>query len=115
MRADKPVAYYQVSTARQGASGLGLDARRQAVATFLCRQTVVAEFKETESGKRADRPELTRAISACRLYGGSLCDRPTPNSRYDLQNISVGTQTDKLIPQSCVLGVYTLDVGGRLP
>lgn len=72
MRADKLVAYYRVSTARQEASGLGLDAQRQAVAMFLGGSAVVAEFTETESGKRTDRPELARAISACRLYGARL-------------------------------------------
>lgn len=72
MRADKLVAYYRVSTARQEASGLGLDAQRQAVAAFLGSQAVVAEFTETESGKRTDRPELARAIGACRLYGARL-------------------------------------------
>ena len=72
MRADRMVAYYRVSTARQEASGLGLDAQRQAVTAFLAGSAVVAEFTETESGKRADRPELARAISACRLYGARL-------------------------------------------
>jgi DNA invertase Pin-like site-specific DNA recombinase len=72
MRADKLVAYYRVSTARQEASGLGLDAQRQAVAAFLGGSAVAAEFTETESGKRTDRPELARAIGACRLYGARL-------------------------------------------
>lgn len=72
MRADRLVAYYRASTARQEASGLGLDAQRQAVAAFLGGAPVVAEFTETESGKRADRPELARAIGACRLYGARL-------------------------------------------
>ncbi|RUP17422.1 recombinase family protein [Methylobacterium sp.] len=70
MRADRMVASYRVSTARQEASGL--DAQRQAVAAFLGGSAVVAEFTETESGKRTDRPELARAISACRLYGARL-------------------------------------------
>lgn len=72
MRTDKLVAYYRVSTARQESSGLGLDAQRQAVTAFLGGAAVVAEFTETESGKRSDRPELARAISACRLYGARL-------------------------------------------
>lgn len=72
MRADKLVAYYRVSTARQEASGLSLDAQRQAVAAFLGGAAVLAEFTETESGKRTDRPELARAIGACRPYGARL-------------------------------------------
>jgi DNA invertase Pin-like site-specific DNA recombinase len=72
MRVDKLVAYYRVSTARQEASGLGLDAQRQAVSAFLGGAAVLAEFTETESGKRTDRPELARAIGACRLYGARL-------------------------------------------
>lgn len=42
------------------------------MATFLGESAVVAEFTVTESGKRSDRPELTRAIGACRLYGARL-------------------------------------------
>ncbi|MBF0611890.1 MAG: recombinase family protein [Magnetococcales bacterium] len=62
------VAYYRVSTERQGKSGLGLDAQRQAVSSFL--QTsdmqLINEFVEVESGKKADRPELMKALELCR-------------------------------------------------
>jgi DNA invertase Pin-like site-specific DNA recombinase len=52
------VSYYRVSTARQGRSGLGLEAQRAAVASYIASAggEVVAEFTEIESGKRADRP-----------------------------------------------------------
>ena len=52
------VAYYRVSTARQGRSGLGLEAQRAAVADHLNGGSwrLVAEFTEVESGKRSDRP-----------------------------------------------------------
>jgi len=66
----KFVAYYRVSTDRQGKSGLGLDAQRAAVATYLnggC-WTIVAEFTEIESGRRSDRPELDKALAAARLH-----------------------------------------------
>ena len=68
------VLYFRVSTDRQGKSGLGLDAQRAAVATFLNggAWTVAAEFTEIESGKNNDRAELARAIRACRVYGAKL-------------------------------------------
>jgi DNA invertase Pin-like site-specific DNA recombinase len=66
----KFVAYYRVSTDRQGKTGLGLDAQRQAVATYLNggNWQIVAEFTEVESGKRADRPQLDQALAAARLH-----------------------------------------------
>ena len=68
------MAYYRVSTAQQGRSGLGLDAQREAVRVFLAaRADELAEaFTEIESGKNADRPQLARALDACRLTGGVL-------------------------------------------
>src|SRR4051794_18243920 len=68
------VAYYRVSTAKQGASGLGLEAQKTAVRDYLNGGSwrLAAEFTEIESGKRDDRPELQKAISACRLYGARL-------------------------------------------
>ena len=53
------VAYYRVSTERQGRSGLGLEAQQHAVAIFINGGSeLVAEFIEVESGKRDERPEL---------------------------------------------------------
>lgn len=61
------VAYYRVSTDRQGASGLGLDAQRAAVAAFVNgRGELAAEYTEIESGRKNDRPELHQALEACR-------------------------------------------------
>lgn len=61
------VAYYRVSTDRQGASGLGLDAQRASVATFVAgRGVLTAEFTEIESGRKNDRPELHQALDLCR-------------------------------------------------
>jgi DNA invertase Pin-like site-specific DNA recombinase len=68
------VAYYRVSTTRQGKSGLGLEAQRAAVREHLNggRWRLVAEFTEIESGKRSDRPKLVEALKACRLQGAKL-------------------------------------------
>lgn len=62
------IAYYRVSTDRQGRSGLGLDAQRAAVAAYVAGQgELAAEFTEVESGKRHDnRPQLAAALVACR-------------------------------------------------
>lgn len=70
----KFVAYYRVSTARQGASGLGLDAQRSAVERYV--QSVggqlLASFEEVESGAKSDRPALAKAMERCRLTGAKL-------------------------------------------
>ena len=63
------VAYYRVSTQKQGASGLGLEAQQAAVEAY---GSPVEAFTEVESGKRADRPELARAIAACRRLKATL-------------------------------------------
>ena len=70
----KVVAYYRVSTERQGRSGLGLEAQRKAVLDYLNggRWTLVAEHTEVESGKHNDRPELAKALADCRLHGATL-------------------------------------------
>jgi DNA invertase Pin-like site-specific DNA recombinase len=66
------VAYYRVSTDRQGQSGLGLDAQRTAVAGFVGARALIAEFTEVESGKRADRPQLAAALELCRRQRAML-------------------------------------------
>jgi DNA invertase Pin-like site-specific DNA recombinase len=68
------VAYYRVSTDRQGKSGLGLEAQQRAVMDYLNGGAweLVAEFTEVESGKRSDRPALAQALEACRRYKAKL-------------------------------------------
>jgi hypothetical protein len=69
------IAYYRVSTAKQGRSGLGLEAQKAAVLDFLNGGSwkLLGEFTEVESGKRAsNRPELARATEQCRMTGAKL-------------------------------------------
>ena len=70
----KFVAYFRVSTDRQGKSGLGLEAQREAVMNYLDggRWTLIKEFTEVESGKRNDRPELVKALAACKRQKAKL-------------------------------------------
>lgn len=65
------IAYYRVSTARQGESGLGLEAQRAKVQQLAAERgaEVVAEFTEVESGRKADRPQLAAALAAARKLG----------------------------------------------
>ncbi|MGY4618578.1 DNA invertase Pin-like site-specific DNA recombinase [Bradyrhizobium sp. USDA 4472] len=73
MQQSRYVAYYRVSTQRQGRSGLGLAAQRKAVTERLCDGgQLIAEYTEVESGRRTDRPRLAEALSACRLHRAVL-------------------------------------------
>jgi DNA invertase Pin-like site-specific DNA recombinase len=70
------VAYYRVSTKKQGRSGLGLDAQRESVAVYLAgvKGKSIAEFVEVEHGTRKgnDRPQLQAALAQCRVHGATL-------------------------------------------
>lgn len=70
----KLVAYYRVSTAKQGESGLGLEGQMTAVELFAASQgaRVVRSYQEVETGKRADRPELLKAIGHAKRSGARL-------------------------------------------
>jgi DNA invertase Pin-like site-specific DNA recombinase len=70
----KFVAYYRVSTEKQGRSGLGLEAQQEAVRSYLNGGSwkLMAEVVEVESGKRNDRPKLAEALRLCRLQGAIL-------------------------------------------
>jgi len=66
------VAYYRVSTKRQGDSGLGLEAQQEAVRRFISGAALVVEHQEVESGSRADRPALEAALRDCRIHRATL-------------------------------------------
>ena len=68
----KFVPYYRVSTAKQGRSGLGLEAQQASVQAYLKDGQIVAEYIEVETGKRNDRPELAQAIEHARREGATL-------------------------------------------
>jgi len=67
------VSYLRVSTARQGVSGLGLEAQREAIQRHIAiNGQLLAEFVEVESGKKNERPEIAKAIAACRASHATL-------------------------------------------
>lgn len=82
------VAYERVSTARQGASGLGLEAQRKVIDDFAASRgaEVLARFTEVESGRKADRPELAKALHLAKVTGATLViaklDRLSRNAAF---------------------------------
>lgn len=88
MPAGTYVAYFRVSTARQGRSGLGLDAQRDAVLAYLNGGNwhLKADYTEVESGGNDARPQLAKALAACRIYGATLIvaklDRLSRDARF---------------------------------
>jgi DNA invertase Pin-like site-specific DNA recombinase len=94
----KFVAYYRVSTDKQGKSGLGLDAQKEAVRQRLDggRWQMVGEFVEVESGKRASRPQLDAALAVCKKDRAKLIvaklDRLSRNVAFLLKLIDAGVE-----------------------
>jgi DNA invertase Pin-like site-specific DNA recombinase len=86
----KITAYYRVSTKRQGESGLGLEAQKDAVHRMARSNdwTIIAEFIEVETGKTADRPQLQAAIRHAKLTNSTLVvaklDRLARNAAFTL-------------------------------
>ena len=70
----RTINYYRVSTAKQGRSGLGLDAQRAAIEAFCASRGCepLGEYTEQESGKRDDRPELAKALHHAKVTGATL-------------------------------------------
>jgi DNA invertase Pin-like site-specific DNA recombinase len=82
------IGYERVSTARQGASGLGIAAQRQAIDGFVAQRsgTLIARFTEVESGRNPDRPELGKALHLAKVTGATLViaklDRLSRNAAF---------------------------------
>lgn len=91
MKNTNVVAYYRVSTQRQGVSGLGLEAQRQTVHSFCesKKAVIIAEFTEIESGKKNNRPQLLEAIKLCKEKDATLViaklDRLARNYSFVMQ------------------------------
>jgi DNA invertase Pin-like site-specific DNA recombinase len=70
----KVVSYIRVSTQKQGQSGLGLEAQQAAVAQYgkSVGAGIIGEYREVETGKRANRPELAKAIAHAKREGATL-------------------------------------------
>lgn len=66
------VAYYRVSTQKQGYSGLGLEAQQEIIHNYLHETSPIAEYTEVESGRKTDRPKLKEALALCRKTGATL-------------------------------------------
>lgn len=72
MMGKRYIGYFRVSTQKQGASGLGMDAQRRIVAQAAGGGDIIAEYTDVESGRKNDRPELKKALAHCRQAGAVL-------------------------------------------
>lgn len=111
------VGYYRVSTARQGRSGLGLEAQQASVREYLARVGGVelASFVEVESGRKNTRPKLADAILRCKQSNATLLvaklDRLSRNAAFLMNLRDSGVQFEALdIPgaNSMTVGVLAL-------
>jgi len=80
------IAYYRVSTTKQGNSGLGLEGQKIAVKNFIGGNNLLQEFTEIESGKNDSRIELQKAMAAAKQHGATLViaklDRLSRNAAF---------------------------------
>jgi DNA invertase Pin-like site-specific DNA recombinase len=108
------IAYYRVSTDRQGANGLGVAAQREAVARFIGAGQLVAEYTEVESGKKhANRPQLLAALAECRKRRAVLLiarlDRLARNVAFIANLMESGVDFVAVdIPQATRLTIHIL-------
>jgi DNA invertase Pin-like site-specific DNA recombinase len=114
MNSNRYIAYYRVSTQRQGRSGLGLDAQRMAIKNRLsggCE--LISEHTEVESGGRNERPRLAEALSACRLHRATLIiaklDRLARNVAFVSNLMEAGVDFEAVdFPQANRLTIHIL-------
>ena len=66
------IAYLRQSTTKQEMSGLGVEAQREIIQNYLKDRKPIAEYIETESGRKSDRPKLTEALGLCRKTSSTL-------------------------------------------
>lgn len=109
------VAYYRVSTKRQGQSGLGLEAQQASVREHLARVggVALASYTEVESGKKNARPQLEAAILRCQQTGATLLvaklDRLSRNAAFLMNLRDSGVQFEALdIPGANAMTVGVL-------
>jgi DNA invertase Pin-like site-specific DNA recombinase len=115
------IAYYRVSTDKQGKSGLGLEAQQAAVASFLNGEKPIKSFTEVETGKSADRPELASALAACRLYNAVLViaklDRLSRNAHFLLGLKEAGVEficADMASANRLTIGIMAMVAEARM-
>lgn len=103
------IAYYRVSTDRQGKSGLGLDAQRKAVAAFAAQEgfEVIAEYTDIETGKGSDaldkRPQLAAALRAAKKARCEVCVAKLDRLSRDVAFIA-GLMSQRVPFIVCALG-----------
>lgn len=109
------VSYCRVSTARQGASGLGLEAQQEAIRSYLNggQWSLMAEVVEVESGPRSDRPKLAEALRLCKVHGATLIigklDRLARNAAFVSSLMEAGVEfTACHFPQANRLTIHIL-------
>jgi DNA invertase Pin-like site-specific DNA recombinase len=95
---ERYVVYFRVSTARQGHSGLGMEAQAAAVQAFLAGRSAkaIGTFTEIESGRKNNRPKLREAMEMARAYGAVLLvaklDRLARNATFLLSLKDAGVE-----------------------
>jgi DNA invertase Pin-like site-specific DNA recombinase len=107
------IAYYRVSTTRQGRSGLGIEAQKQAVQTHLKAEKLLSEYTEVETGTRSDRPQLAAALAACRVHKAVLIiaklDRLARNVAFVSSLMEAGVEFEACdFPQANRLTIHIL-------